>query len=179
MAEAAPQTHAGTEAKTGGFPPFDTTTYPSQLFWLAITFAVLFAVLWRIALPRIGGAIAARKGQIDGDLATAQAHRKAAEDASAAYDAALAAARSRAHALAEENRKRIAGEVERAKAAADADAQAAMAKAEAAIATTREAARTHVAGAARDAAIDIVARLIGDTVSADEAAAAVRAATGS
>jgi F-type H+-transporting ATPase subunit b len=178
---------AGTKATTevpakhegAGFPPFKTETFPSQIFWLVITFAFLFAVLWRIAGPRIQGVITSRRGQIEGDLAKAQSHRTDAEDASAAYQAALAGARARAQALAEENRKRIAGEVDRAKHEADEAAQADIAKAEARIAASRSEANRHVVSAAQDAAIAIVARLTGESVAADEAANAVRAVTGS
>jgi F-type H+-transporting ATPase subunit b len=138
----------------------------------------LFVVLWRIAGPRIKGVLVTRRGQIDGDLAKAQSHRADAEGASAAYQSALAAARGRAQALAEENRQRIGGEIDRAKADADAAAQVEIAKAEARIAASRGEARAHVAKAAQDAAIAIVARLTGDTVAADEAASAVRAVTG-
>jgi F-type H+-transporting ATPase subunit b len=165
-------------AKGAGFPPFKTETFPSQIFWLVVTFAFLFVVLWRIAGPRIKGVLATRRGQIEGDLAQAQKHRADAEGASAAYQSALAAARSRAQALAEENRKRIAGEIARAKAEADAAAQADIAQAESRIAASRGEARFHVATAAQDAAIAIVARLTGDTVAPDEAASAVRAVTG-
>ncbi len=165
-------------AKGAGFPPFKTETFPSQIFWLVITFAFLFVVLWRIAGPRIKGVLVTRRRQIDGDLAKAQSHRADAEGASAAYQSALAAARGRAQALAEENRQRIGGEIDRAKADADAAAQVEIAKAEARIAASRGEARAHVAKAAQDAAIAIVARLTGDTVAADEAASAVRAVTG-
>ena len=48
-----------------------------------------------------------------------------------------------------------------------------MAEADARIAATRATARTHVAATARDAAIAIVARLTGETVTADEAAKAI------
>lgn len=166
------------EPKGGGFPPFKVQTFESQLFWLTITFGFLFVVLWRMAGPRIQGVIALRRKHINDDVAAADSHRKDAEDASAAYQAALTAARGRAHGLADENRKRIAGEIDRAKAAADADAQAAMAKAEEGIAAMRSAARVHVLKAAQDAAAEIVARLTGDTVTPEDAAAAVRAAGG-
>ena len=65
MAE--PVTTATTEVpkKEGGFPPFDTTTFPSQLFWLALTFCFLFVVLWRVAGPRINAAITGRRGTIN------------------------------------------------------------------------------------------------------------------
>ena len=68
--------HAHTETtgvpeKEGGFPPFDTSTFPSQFFWLAITFAFLFTVVWRVAGPRINGAITNRRGTINGAIAEA------------------------------------------------------------------------------------------------------------
>jgi len=175
-------TTATTEApgghKAAGFPPFKTETFPSQLFWLAITFAVLFVVLWRLATPRIASTISARRNQINDDLAEAQKHRSDAEAASAAYQTALAGARARATALADGNRKMVVAEIDKQKAAADARANADIARAEQRINAMRDEARGHVMNAARDAAIDIVAHLTGETVSADDAAAAVRAATG-
>jgi F0F1-type ATP synthase membrane subunit b/b' len=64
-------------------------------------------------------------------------------------------------------------EIAAAKAEAEAAAAAAMSEADARIAATRDRARAQVSGTARDAAIAIVARLTGETVSADEAAKAV------
>jgi F-type H+-transporting ATPase subunit b len=164
--------------KAAGFPPFKTETFPSQIFWLVITFAFLFVVLWRVAGPRISGTITTRRDRINGDLADAQKHRGDAEAALAGYQAALAGARARAQAMAEDNRKSIVGEIDRAKAAADTQAHDDVAKAETRIAASRDEARSHVAKAAEEAAVQIVAQLTGDTVSADDAAAAVRAATG-
>lgn len=170
-------TTAGTEvpAEPGGFPPFKTETYPSQLFWLTITFAVLFVVMWRVALPRLHSVVNDRKGRIDGDIAAAQKSRSDAETASQAYDAALSSARKRAQALANESRQAINAEVDKARAKADAESHALMAEAEKRIGASRDAARQHVEGAAQDAAIAIVARLTGDQVAADEAVSAVRA----
>jgi F-type H+-transporting ATPase subunit b len=169
-------TQTGTEAPSGaGFPPFKTETYPSQLFWLAVTFAFLLVVMWRIAVPRIAGVIGARKSRIAGDLAGADKHRSDAEAALAAYETALAAARGRARAFAEENRKAVEAEVEKAKAEADAAAAKSAAEAEAQIAASRAAAAKHVTRMAQDAAAEIVERLIGDKVTTEEAEAAVGA----
>jgi F-type H+-transporting ATPase subunit b len=162
-------------APSGGFPPFRIETFENQIFWLAITFSFLFIVLWRVAGPRIGGAIATRKGRIAGDFAQAEAHRKDAEAAHAAYETALAQARKRAQSLAEENRKRVQAEIDAAKAAAEASAQSAMAAAEASIHAVRQSALATVAKTAEAAAIAIVAHLTGETVSAQDAAAAVAA----
>jgi F-type H+-transporting ATPase subunit b len=163
----------------GGFPPFDTTTFPSQLFWLALTFAFLFVVLWRVASPRIAGVITARRDQINGDVQAAERHRRDAEGASEAYETALAGARARAHKVAADKRKQMDDDVARARSTADADDHKKMAEAETRIAATRAEARVQVLTAAQDAAADIVSRLTGETVSAEDAAAAVRSATGS
>jgi F-type H+-transporting ATPase subunit b len=167
-------THATTQApKEGGFPPFDTTTFPSQLFWLGVTFAFLFTVLWRVAGPKINAAITNRRGAINGAIAQANKARADAEAAQAKYEIALTKARTRANALAEETRQKLNAEIAKAKAAADSQAHDAMATADARIASTRENAKAAVTVAARDAAIAIVERLTGDKVSAEDAARAM------
>ena len=178
MAEPVIAKTTGTEvpAQQGGtFPPFDATTFPSQIFWLAVTFIVLFVVLSRLITPKLGKTFGERRGKISADLEQAGRHRSEAEAALAKYQEALATARTRAHATSEETRRQVEAEVEKAKAEADAEARAAQAKAEASIAATRAEAAKHVTNVAQDAAAAIVSRLIGDTVSSEEAEAAVKA----
>jgi F-type H+-transporting ATPase subunit b len=163
----------GAKHEPAGFPPFKTETYPSQLFWLAITFCFLFVVLWRVAGPRINTAITGRRNTINAAINDATRARADAEIAQGAYEDALAKARTRANALAGETRSKLNAEIAHAKAAADAKAHEAMAAADARIATTRENAKSAVAAAARDAAIAIVERLTGDKVSAEDAAKAL------
>ena len=175
--QAAPTT-SGTavpaQSGAAGFQPFRVETFPSQLFWLTITFSFLFLVLWRVVSPRISRVITDRKQRIASDLEAAERHRRDAEAASAAYQSALASARSRAQAVAEENRKRITSEVERSKADADADAQKAIGVAESRIAALRAEAKNNVIAAAQGATIEIVSRLTGMTISPEEAASAIR-----
>ena len=151
----------------------DVGTFPSQVFWLAITFGLLFLVLSRTTIPMIAGVIGARRNRIEGDLGTAESLRKDAANALAGYESALASARSRAIQLANENRNRVVVEIEQMKAKADAIAQASMADAERLIATERARAVGGVKAAAADAAADIVQRLLGTPVSPEEAANAV------
>jgi F-type H+-transporting ATPase subunit b len=159
--------------KGAGFPPFKTETFSSQIFWLVITFAFLFVVLWRVAGPRINGVITVRRNTINDDIAKAQAARGDAEAAGAAYDAALKGARARAQGLAEETRKTLAAETAAEKARADAEAHDAMAAADARIAASRTEARSHVARAAAQAAIEIVEKLTGDAVPLGDAQAII------
>ena len=103
----------------GGFPPFKSQTFPSQVFWLTVTFAFLFVVMWRFAGPRNQGAIAERRGRINAELAAAEQNRRGAEDALAAYEAPLIEARERARNAGESTRTKFAEEAENAKAAAE------------------------------------------------------------
>ena len=173
---AVPATTTGTvaEHKSGGFPPFNTSTYPSQIFWLTVTFVALLIVMWKVAVPKIGGVIAERKGRIQTELAKAEESRKQAEHAAAAYQAPILEARERARAASEATRTQVAREFERAKASADTEAHRKTTEAQERIAALQRQARWHITQAAEDAVVDIVGRLTGETVSREEAASAVR-----
>ena len=83
-----------------GFPPFDSTTFASQLLWLALTFIALYLLMSRLALPRIGAILETRRQRVEGDLAEAQRLKDQSDAAIAAHEKALAEARGRAQALA-------------------------------------------------------------------------------
>jgi F-type H+-transporting ATPase subunit b len=172
---AAPATNTGTEAPgNAGFPPFNTATYPSQIFWLTVTFVALLIVMWRVAVPKIAGVIGERKGRIQTELARAEQSRKEAERAAAAYQAPILEARERARAASEAARNEMARESERANAMANEEVQRKTTDAQERIAAMQKEARAHITAAAEDAVVEIVARLTGDRISRDEAAAAVR-----
>src|SRR5512134_3078801 len=102
-AEPAPSDlQTGTEHAAGdahgakpGLPQLDTSTFAGQIFWLVITFAALYLVMSRLAVPKIGGVIADRTNKIKGDLDTAAEAKRASEAAIANYEKALADARTR------------------------------------------------------------------------------------
>ena len=54
------------------FPPFNPETFASQMLWFAITFVLLYFLMSRVALPRVGAIVVARAGKIADDLAAAQ-----------------------------------------------------------------------------------------------------------
>lgn len=176
----APRLTAGTSQPVkgnAGFPPFATSTYPSQIFWLGITFVLLLVFVWKVVVPRIGGTIATRKRRIADELARAEHDRREAEETWTTYQNAIVEARQRARTLIEETRAHVRADVERAEKGADSAADAELAKAEARLAALRAEAREHIRRAAADAAAGIVSRLIGESISPEEAAVAVAAVT--
>src|ERR1700743_3171145 len=112
-------TSAHTEADVGGhgggFPPFESSTFASQLVVLLIAFVALYLIVSRIALPRVGGVIDERQNKIEGDLADAQKLKDQSDSALKTYESELAAARSRAQAIGAETREKLnaASEAER------------------------------------------------------------------
>ena len=101
-------------------PQLDMSTWPPQLFWLAVTFLALYFVISRVAIPRTGGVIELRKSTIDGDLAEAKNLKDETENAVRSYEAALADAKAKAQAIALENRNKLNAEIEAERAKLDA-----------------------------------------------------------
>ena len=158
------KTGAHTEADGGhgaGFPPFDTSTFASQLVSLTIAFVALYLIVSRIALPRVGSVIDARQNAIEGDLAAAQKLKDESDAALKAYESDLAAARSRAQAIGNETREKLNAASEAERKTLEQRLAVKLADAEKQIATTRETAMRNVRGVAADAAGAIVERLTG------------------
>ena len=175
MAEPAHKT--GTEAvpkgEHGGFPPFQAQNFASQLVWLAIAFVLLYVLMAKLALPRVGAAIETRQKRIDDDIAEAGRLKQDSDAAIAAYEKALADARAGAQAIAGEMREKQTAEAEATRKRLEDQLNAKLADAEKSIAATKEAAMRNVRGIAEDAARAIVERLIGKAPSDSAVGAAV------
>lgn len=170
-------THATTEAHGDAhhsdvFPPFDPATFPSQLLWLAISFAALYLLMSKIALPKMGSIIEKRQAMIDADLAAADQARQKTDAAIAAYEKALAEAKAKAQGIANESREAIQADLAAKRGAVEADLTAKVSAAEARIAQTKAEALTHVDEIAADTAQALVSQLVGE-VNADNVRAAV------
>jgi F-type H+-transporting ATPase subunit b len=171
MAE--PTAHTEAPAGHGSFPPFQSQHFPSQLLWLAVSFILLYALMSRIALPRIGAIFAERSKRIADDLTAAHALKERSEKAGAAYQKALADARARAQAIATETREKEAAEADAINKRLEAQLHEKLAAAERSIAATRSTAMGNVRSIAAETAAAIVERLIGTTPSPQDVAAAL------
>jgi F-type H+-transporting ATPase subunit b len=145
----------------GAFPPFDTSTFASQLVSLVIAFVALYLIVSRIALPRVGGLLEARQKAIEGDLAEAQKLKDASDGALLAYETELAAARARAQAISNETREKLNAASEAQRKTLEDQLSVKLAEAEKTIAATRATAMSNVRGIAAEAAAAIVQRLTG------------------
>ncbi len=148
-------------ASSGGMPQLDITTFPNQIFWLLLALVVIYLVLSRVALPRIGGALADRTNAITGDLAAAEELKQKAQDAEAAYEKALADARAEAQGISAKMKEDVQKQLDVEMAKADAEISAKSAEAQAKLAEIRDNALASVNDVATDVAGDIVAAMGG------------------
>jgi F-type H+-transporting ATPase subunit b len=145
----------------GVFPPFDASTYPSQILWFVIAFAILYALMSRVALPRVGDIKKMRSDKIASELGQAQKLQAQADAAGAAHEKTLADAKARAQTLAQEMHAKLAAETAGKRREVEADLNVRLAAAETQIRDMKAKAMSNVSAIAREAAAQIVQHLTG------------------
>jgi F-type H+-transporting ATPase subunit b len=165
----------GTQTSTGhddhgkaSFPPFNPATFSSQLIWLALTFGALYAIMKRVALPRIAEVIEERRDRIQRDLDAAERLKGETDKALAGYEAALAEAKTNASSIAKQTRDSLAAETDSEKVRVEAQIGAKLIDAEKRIGAMKTAALAQVNEIALETVGQVVARLGGGDVTRDE-----------
>ena len=144
------------------FPPFhQTETFASQIFWLVVTFFVLYLILSRVILPRIGGTLERRSNKIADDLDMAAKLNDDASDAKTNLEKSLAEARASARKTAEDARQASDAEISAETAKAEAELETKLEEAEARISAVRTEAMSNVKGVAAEAAGAMIKQLGG------------------
>ncbi|NOR61524.1 MAG: F0F1 ATP synthase subunit B' [Rhodobacteraceae bacterium] len=149
-----------TSGEAVGMPQLDFSTFPNQIFWLVVSLVVVYFIVSKVILPRIGGVLEERHSVISDYISQAADFKKQAEQAEADYEAALAQARGEAQAIAAETKAEIQVELNKAVAKADAEIAAKTAESEKAIAVVRESAVENVREVALATTAGIVAALM-------------------
>ncbi|MEM7767504.1 MAG: hypothetical protein AAF253_08450 [Pseudomonadota bacterium] len=158
---------------SSGFPPFEPWHWPSQVFWLIVTFGVLYLVLSRAVLPKFASTIERRGNQIANDLDEAASLGEQAQEAVQAQEVELASARSRARATAADAQAEMEREIAAETAKIEASLEKQMAEATAKIDALRADAMSNVQSIASETAQAMASRL-GVSVDSKAAASAVK-----
>lgn len=149
------------EHSSGGMPQLDFGTYAGQIFWLFVSFVVLYLLMARVGLPRMASVLEERRLTIDTDLQGAEDAKREADKVMATYRDALGDADRKA-------KQAIAGSVERAQndanlrlTALGAELDKQVTQAQAGIETAKANAKHAVAAIATDVAQDLLSKLGG------------------
>ncbi|PZQ46667.1 MAG: ATP F0F1 synthase subunit B' [Rhodovulum sulfidophilum] len=164
---------ADLEHASTGMPQLDISTYPNMIFWLLVALVALYFILSRFALPRIAAVLAERNDAIANDLEEASLFKRRAEEAEAAYNAALATARSEAQKIAADTKAAINAELAQLMAKADAEIAAKSAESEGRIRAIQESATRSVEEVALETAQAIVEAFVPKAADAEAVSAAV------
>jgi F-type H+-transporting ATPase subunit b len=176
---AAPAAEHGAEGAHGsGLPQLDPSTFPPQLVWLAITFAALYILMSKVALPKVGEVVEGRRARIETDLEKAQSMRDEAGSVISSYEKAIAEARAQAQAAIGKASAEIAQATSARQSAFAADMAGKAKAAEQRIGAARDQAVANVRSVAVEVAQAAAERLAGIRVDPAEAEAAVGASMG-
>ena len=147
----------------------------SQLFWLLLVFGIIYFWIGKGMVPKIQSVVEDRDRKIADDLAAAQSAREQAEAAEEAYRERIEASRSEALKVAGEAKSQAALDTEKRLKAVDEQIGARVAEAEGRIRAAADAARRELEPVAAEAASQLVTKLTGQAISAQEAEPAVKA----
>jgi F-type H+-transporting ATPase subunit b len=142
-------------------PQLDIATFLPQLFWLVVSFVVLYILMKTLGLPKVRAAIEGRRQRLDSDLGRATALKAEAEAALAAYQKALADARAAAQETLRQTGERLAADAAERQRQLAASLATQIAAAEQRIAAGKEVALGEVRGIASEVAGAVVEKLIG------------------
>ena len=147
----------------------------SQFFWLLLVLGLIYFGIGKAMLPKIQSTVDRREGKIAADLAAAEQARHEADATEAAYRERMDQSRAAAAKLSAKAKTDAAEATEKKVAAADAELDAKAEVAAGRIRDSRASAIKEIETIAADLTRDIAAKVAGLTVSAADAAGAVKA----
>jgi F-type H+-transporting ATPase subunit b len=163
-------------AAEGGMPQLNFHDYPPQLVWLLISFVVLYVLMARVALPKVGEVLQMRADRIKNDLDRASALKAETDQVIAVYEKALSDARNQAAAVSRDTAAALAQKAAERQSKVGADLATRIKSAEGNIAAARSKAMAEIQTVAADIAADAAKRLVGLQVSPADAQQAAAAA---
>ena len=149
----------GAEGVERVFPAFDANYFPSQIFWWAVTFIILYLVLSNMILPRLSANLERRSDTIADDLDEAARLNEQAEEAKQALEVSLAKARAGARETVQKAEHKMAEEIAAETRKIDEAIDKKLTTAEARINEVRAEAMSNVQTVASDATAAILKRL--------------------
>jgi len=175
VAVALPAWAAG-DGGSGGLPQLDLTTWPTQIFWLIVSFAFAYVLMWRIVTPRIASVLEERHARLDDDMQRARTAADEAEEMRLSYEKQLSDARANASEKTRATLAEAQAEADRKNAEVAKKLATKISKAESRILDAKATALKELDDIAAESAVDAAASLTGIKITKTDAKKAVKAA---
>ena len=157
-------------------PQLDLAGFPSQIIWLVITFVILWLLMAKIALPRVGLVLEERQKKIDENLDLAENLRDEARGALDAYEKSIADAKDNARGSVTEAVRQMSDSAQARHAEKSEELAAEIKEAEARIDAAKQQAISGIQEAAATVASSAAEKLIGASLPSDAVRQAVNTA---
>jgi len=151
-------------AESGGMPQLNTEFWISQIFWLIITFGVLYVVLSKLLLPKISSNLESRKSQIQDNIEAAEKQRESSEAKIKEFDEILLKSKLEAKNIYKEAREKTLKEINTKKEKLENQINEEIKKAELEISLLRKNAHKKINKIAIETTAELLKKLIGAEV---------------
>ena len=151
-------------AESGGMPQLNPEFWVSQIFWLIITFGILYIVLSKFILPKISSNLELRKSQIQENIETAEKQREISEVKLKEYDEIILKSKSEAKNIFKNAREKIIKDINLKKETLDKQIDDEISNAEEEIKTLKKDATDKINKIAIETSSDLLKKLIGTEI---------------
>ena len=151
-------------AESGGMPQLNPEFWISQIFWLTLTFGILYVVLAKFILPKISANLELRKSQIQENIEAAEKQRENSESKLKEYDNIIFKSKLEAQNILKAAREKLIKEINSKKENLDKQIDKEIKKAESEIDILKKSAPEKINKIAIDTSSELVKKLIGAEV---------------
>ena len=148
-------------AESGGMPQLNPEFWISQIFWLTLTFGILYIVLSKLILPKISANLELRKSQIQDNIEAAEKQRKDSESKLKEYDDIIFKSKLEAKNIFKDSREKIIKDINNKKETLENQINEEIKKAEQEIEVVKKSAPEKINKIAIEASSELVKKLIG------------------
>ena len=151
-------------AESGGMPQLNPEFWISQIFWLTLTFGILYIVLSKLILPKISANLELRKSQIQENIEAAEKQRESSETKLKEYEDLVLKSKLEAKNIFKDARDKVLKDINSKKENLDKQIDEEIKKAEAEINSLKKSAPERINKIAIDTSSELVKKLIGAEV---------------
>ena len=151
-------------AESGGMPQLNPEFWVSQIFWLTLTFGILYVVLSKLILPKISNNLESRKSQILENIEAAEKQRKDSEAKLEEYEEIISKSKIEAKNIFSQSRGKILKDISAKREVLDKQIDEEISKAEQEINNLRESAPDKINMIAIETSSELIQKLIGAEV---------------
>ena len=160
-------------AESGGMPQLNPEFWISQIFWLIITFGILFIVLTKVILPKISDNLETRKSQILENIEIADKQKEESQKKIEEYEKIILDSKLKAKSYFNEAREKILDDINKKRAALEKDLDEEIGEIEKELSDLKNKSGEKINKIAAETSAELIKELIGEEVNSSSIAAIV------